>query len=66
MEPTDQRLLERAADGDAEAFAAFFRRHERTVTRAIYSTSWQGAVVLRAAATGWWTLPTSTASVACP
>lgn len=33
MEPTDQRLLAAAAAGDADAFAAFFRRHERVVTR---------------------------------
>jgi hypothetical protein len=58
--------LSRPAPTPVSTFLGQRQRHERTVTRAIYSTSWQGAVVLRAAATGWWTLPTTTASVACP
>ena len=33
MSPTDHTLLTATADGDGDAFAAFFRRHEAAVTR---------------------------------
>jgi competence protein ComEC len=58
--------LSRPAPAPVSTFLGQRQRHERTVTKAIYSTSWQGPVVLSAAATGWWTLPETTASVACP
>ena len=32
-DPADERLLADTAAGDADAFAAFFRRHEPAVTR---------------------------------
>jgi RNA polymerase sigma factor (sigma-70 family) len=33
MERSDERLLRATAEGDGDAFAAFFRRHEAAVTR---------------------------------
>lgn len=58
--------LDRPSPTPVSTFLGQRQRHERTVTKEIYATSWNGTVVLAAASNGWWTLRDTTENEPCP